>query len=179
MPSKAELRGLVRARCGQISPQERRSLDRILIERFLALPEYLNARSVLLYAGVEPEPDTRPILEDALSRGKRTALPKITGRGAMEARRIASPDGLVPGAFGIPEPGDGSEPVSPEEFDLILVPGAAFTRGGARLGRGGGYYDRYLPRTRGVKAALARPWEVLTDLPKREHDVNIDILITL
>lgn len=169
--SKAELRRLVRESTD-------RGDDQTLIPRFLALPAYRAAQTVLLYCGAGSEIDTRPILVDALRAGKTVALPKITGRGLMEARRIASLDELVPGKFDIPAPSEGCGLVPPDEIDLILVPGAAFTKAGARLGRGGGYYDRYLPQTHALKVALARSGQLFDELPTEPHDVKVDIVIT-
>ena len=175
---KADIRLLVLRREASLPPQERLRQDAALTGRFLALPEYRDALSVLLYWGTGAEPDTRPILSDALARGKRVALPAVTGPGLMEAREIRSLGELVPGKFGIPAPGEACPALSPEIFDLILVPGAAFTPEGHRLGRGGGYYDRYLPATRGVRAALARPCQLFDTLPTQEHDIPVDLVIT-
>lgn len=176
--SKSDLRRLVRAREAGLAPEERRESDERLVSRLLASPEYRSAGTVLLYCGVGGEPDTRPILEDALRAGKRAALPRITAPGAMEARQVRSPGELVPGAFNIPEPGEGCPLLPPEAFDLVLVPGAAFTRNGARLGRGGGYYDRYLPRVRGKTAALVRRIQLFDTLPTQAHDVPVALVIT-
>lgn len=176
--SKSEIRGLVRRREKTLTPAAREISDKILINRFLSLPEYLSSRCVFLYLGVGAELDTAPIIEDALRRGKRAALPKITAPGVMEAREIRSLSELVPGAFHIPEPRETCPVVPPGEFDLILVPGAAFAKNGARLGRGGGYYDRYLPQTRGKKVALAREIQLFDALPTENHDIPIDLLIT-
>lgn len=176
--SKAELRRLVREAERGLSPAEKAESDRVLAVRFLASEAYRRAGVLFLYAGVGQEPDTRPLLDAALRAGKTVALPKIVAPGVMEARRITAPDGLVPDRYGIPAPAEESETIPPEAFDLILVPGAAFTPGGVRLGRGGGYYDRYLPRTRGVKLALARHGFVFPALPAEAHDIQVDILIT-
>ena len=176
--SKADLRRLVREAERNLSPAEKAESDRILAARFLASEPYRRANVLFLYAGVDPEPDTRPVIAAALRSGKTVALPKITGPGLMDARRITALEGLVPDKFNIPAPSEESETVPPDAFDLILVPGAAFTPGGVRLGRGGGYYDRYLPRTRGVKLALARRQFVFPALPAEAHDIRVDILIT-
>ena len=170
--SKAEIRRLVQSAAG-------REDDGALIRRFLSLPEYRRAKTVLLYRGVGGEIDTAPILQDALSAGKLVALPRITGPDLMEARRVASAEELVPGKYGIPAPPAESELIPPEALDLILVPGAAFTPEGDRLGRGGGYYDRYLPRTAGFKVALARRGQLFPALPTQAHDQRVDLVVTV
>ena len=175
--TKAELRGLVRQRERALTARQLEESGRALVEKLLALPELSRAEKVFLYLGVGAEPDTRPVIESALASGEAVALPRITGAGLMEARRITSLSRLVPGPYGIPEPAASCPLMEPEEFDLILVPGVAFTPEGKRLGRGGGYYDRYLPKTRGVKVAVTRSVSLFPDLPTDDHDVNVDIVI--
>ncbi len=136
------------------------------------------ARCVMLYWPQGAEVDVRPIFLRALKLGKLAALPRITGPGTMEAR-ASDPGELVPGFMGIPEPPESAQSVPPEKPDLIIVPGAAFTRDGRRLGRGGGYYDRFLPLTRGLKLALVRPEALFDDLPTEVHDVRVDEVITI
>ncbi len=157
---------------------EKRRGDGVLIRRLLTLPAFEQARTVFLYLGVGAEPDTRPALRAALARGKTVALPRVTGPGLMEAGRVRALSELRPDRYGIPAPPPESGTVPPECFDLILVPGAAFTRDGGRLGRGGGYYDRYLPQTRGVKAALVRAFQLFPALPIQPHDIPVDLLLT-
>lgn len=176
--SKSDLRRRVRALEDALTAEELRESGARLVSRLMACPEYRRARCVFLYLGVGPEPDTRPLISDALKGGKRVALPKITAPGVMEAREIASLKELVPDRFAIPAPPVGSAVLPPESFDLILVPGSAFSPDGGRLGRGGGYYDRYLPETRGVRVALARDIQLFERVPMEPHDVPVDILIT-
>jgi 5-formyltetrahydrofolate cyclo-ligase len=66
--------------------------------------------------------------------------------------------------------------VAPEEIDLILIPGLAFTRKGERLGRGGGYYDRFLARVglRAVKLGICFKEQLLEELPIESHDARVD-----
>lgn len=175
--SKSELRRLIRDRESALPAGGLRREDGALIEKLLSSPEFAAARRVLLYFGVGTEIDTAPVIAAALSLGKDVALPRVTGPGLMEARRVTEPSKLVPGAFGIPEPGEDCELMPPDSFDLILVPGAAFSPDGRRLGRGGGFYDRYLPKTAGVKAALVRGIQLTEDVPTAEHDIKMDIII--
>lgn len=176
--SKADLRRLVREREAELSPGDRLLEDARLAERVLELPQFIAAGCVFLYRGVGAEPDTRPIIHAALEAGKTVALPRVRGRGIMDAGRAPSLDGLVPGPFGIPQPREEWGTIPPEEIDFILVPGAAFTPEGARLGRGGGYYDRFLVKTWGFRAAAARRIQLFDEIPTGAWDIRMHLVIT-
>ena len=89
------------------------------------------------------------------------------------------PDALVFGAFGILEP-QGERPCPAGESDLVVCPGVAFTADGRRLGRGRGYYDRYLgdPAFRGFRVGVCYAHQLVDDLPVEPHDVRMDRVIT-
>lgn len=181
MSAADEEKRAARKRAREAVSRERayiRACDGELTRRFLALPEYASARTVFLYFGTSDEPDTSQILEDALRSGKRVALPRTLRGGVMEARAVRDPAELVPGVFGIPEPAENAALLSPEEFDLVLVPALAYDREGYRLGHGGGYYDRYLARTGAVPVGLA--WEKLLweRVPRDARDLPVSVLIT-
>jgi 5-formyltetrahydrofolate cyclo-ligase len=100
---------------------------------------------VLLFLSIKGEIDTGPLLDLAFRGGKKVFVPRVEGEN-LRFCRIASPAGpWVPGAFGIREP-PAAETEAPVPPALILVPGLAFDREGRRLGRGGGFYDRFLAR---------------------------------
>ena len=88
-------------------------------------------------------------------------------------------DGLVEGRFGIREPGSGS-PRPFEDIDLIVVPALAYDRTGGRLGRGGGFYDRFLARDdmRAVRCGLGFDEQVTEQLPTHAHDLPVAIVVT-
>ena len=115
-------------------------------------------------------------------RGKAgTDVPAAVGeRGRMEAYAITSTDDLEPGAYGILEPKAYCQRVLPEEIDLCVVPCLCVGSGGTRLGYGGGYYDRYLPRLRpdAVCAALCRERLQGEEPPKEPHDRPVDLAVT-
>ena len=114
----------------------------------------------------------------ALLQGRCVGVPLCRGGGIMEAHEIPSWETLVPGAFQIPEPGCGTPVLPPEAFDLAIVPAVAFDREGYRLGRGGGYYDRYLEQTNCVKAGLCFESFLLPSVPHEAHDVRMDRIFT-
>lgn len=96
----------------------------------------------------------------------------------MHGHRVDAPDRLVKGAYGILEPGAGCPRVEPEEIDLIFVPGTAFDVRGHRIGQGGGYYDRYLNRTRAVRVGVCHDFALLSAVPSEAHDARMDIVVT-
>ncbi len=81
--------------------------------------------------------------------------------------------------MGIPAPRAHTERIRPEDIDLLIVPGVAFTRSGDRIGYGGGYYDRFIPLcTKADVMALAFEEQILPELPVEKHDLRIAHLIT-
>ena len=95
----------------------------------------------------------------------------------MTARRVASLRALLRSAYGIEEPGADAPLCAPEAIDLAIVPGIAFDAGGVRVGQGGGYYDRFLPRFRGVAAGVGYTFQVFEALPALAHDAAVDYVI--
>lgn len=175
---KRVLRQQAAARTSALEPGYLGMAGRSVAQRLAALPEYCRAGTVLAFAGTKREIDTGPLLAMILSDGKRLALPRCTGPGAMEARLTEDPALLRPGAYGILEPAADWPPVSPAEIDLILVPCAACDRAGRRLGRGGGYYDRYLARYEGSAILVCPQALVLDRVPQGPLDQPVPLLVT-
>lgn len=149
-----------------------------LLAAFLALPEVEKARTLLLFAGVGREPDTAPVIDALLARGKTVALPKCLPGRRMEARQIRSRAELTPGAYGIPEPGEACPAVPRDELDVILVPNLCCDREGYRLGHGGGYYDRYLAGFRGFTVALCPEAWLQEKVPRDVFDLPVGRVLT-
>lgn len=108
--------------------------------------DYLLAGTIFIYVGQEKEVNTTLIIKDALAKGKKVVVPKTLSLGHMEACEIDSMEDLFPGTHGILEPKDLAYRVEPSTIDVAFVPCVAFTKEGFRLGYGGGFYDRFLPR---------------------------------
>ena len=140
------------------------------------LPEFRAARTVAVFAALPHEPATDEVLARWAST-RRVVLPRVEG----DAMRFYAcrPDALVFGAFGILEP-QGERPCPAGEIDLVVCPGVAFTADGRRLGRGRGYYDRYLgdPAFRGFRVGVCYAHQLVDDLPVEPHDVRMDRVIT-
>lgn len=180
LAEKKALRREMLARRRALSAEERTRASEMICTRVRALTMLQEARTIMLYASTGEEIDLCPLMEELLAEGRHIALPEITGRGVMEARELPAMDALTDGIFGIrtPDPARGGI-IPPEEIDLVIVPGAAFDEYGGRLGLGGGYYDRFLPRAqRAVRLVLAFDFQIVPDVPMGVQDARIDAVLT-
>lgn len=162
-----------------ISPRDITRYSERIAMTALTLPAIREARRVMAYASMPDEVATDGIIRVLFDAGKEVALPFITGRRTMEAALLSSPEDMEPGDYGIMTAKNAREKiVAPGTLDLILVPGVAFCLDGRRLGMGGGYYDAFLPRTDAIRVALAFSCQLGEKLPKDEHDMGVDIIVT-
>jgi 5-formyltetrahydrofolate cyclo-ligase len=146
----------------------------------MGLPEMRAARAVMLFVSMEDEADTRPLIRRCLAAGKAVYAPACepAARGLTPLRLHALED-LRPGFYGILAPPPG-ETCRPADLDLVLTPARAYDRGGNRLGRGAGYYDRFLaqPGMRALRVGVAFACQVLDAVPHEAHDLPVRILVT-
>lgn len=139
---------------------------------------FRNAKSIMAYVSCASEVETGAFIKATLESGKRLFLPRCYGSGVMDSVQIHCIDTLVPGRYSIPEPDDSLQAICKQEIDLILVPGLLFDTDGARMGQGGGYYDRFLADYRGMTCGLAFSMQVVEKLAVKPHDVRVHALAT-
>lgn len=175
---KARLRRQALDWLATLSSQARIAGDEALFRRFLALPQIESVRTVLLYHGMDTEPDTVRLLPPLWDIGKQVCLPRCLPGNQMEARLVQRDSTLVRHPYGMLEPGPDCPLIPPDQIDLVLVPGLAFDRSGGRLGRGGGYYDRWLAGFSGITAALCRDGLLMEAIPRLPHDLGVDLVVT-
>ncbi len=144
--SKQELRQLILDLIKGQKEEVRLFKSRIIFEKVIALPVFKNARTILCYASFRGEVDTLALMQRAMELKKRVALPLMRKEEQqIVPMLIKSLTELKPGAYGIQEPPDVPQNrLGADELDLVVVPGVAFDRQNNRLGRGAGYYDRFL-----------------------------------
>jgi 5-formyltetrahydrofolate cyclo-ligase len=159
-------------------------LSRIILDRFVALPEYAAARVVMYYVDVRSEVRTRHYLPEALKHDKTIVVPYCVD-GELELFHLTSMDELAIGMYKIlePKPELRSLPekrFKAEQLDLVMVPGVAFDRTGARMGHGFGYYDKLLQHARpdAPLVALAFECQLFPEIPTQAHDIFMDRIIT-
>ncbi len=176
---KKQLRGEVRRQLTAMDPQELVRGDTALFERFLALPQVREAKTIFAFWGIAgKEPDTKRLIARLVEEGKVIGLPRMLPEHQMEVRRYDPNKPLVQVGFGISEPGVDCPLLSKEEIDLILVPAVCYDRQGYRLGFGGGYYDRWLEHFTGFRVGLCRKAVLQDKVPTEPHDSRVDRLIT-
>lgn len=151
---------------------------REICRRIVEHPWYRQAQTVMAYCAKAPEPDITAVLEDILSSGKTLLLPQCESERTMTARRIGALSELRRGVYGIYEPEAETETVEQGRIDLILVPGLAFDKSGVRLGRGKGYYDRFLAEYSGKTLGVCFHAALLDRIEKEPHDRPVDGVVT-
>jgi 5-formyltetrahydrofolate cyclo-ligase len=178
--AKKEQRAAYQAQLKQIPLAEVHRRSAVISSLALALPALQNKQVIAAYSSFGHEVVTQPLLASLLTAGFVLALPVVDqANRKMEFRRVDSLESLTPGVYGILEPRNG-QLCFPEEIDLFFIPGLAFDRQGNRLGRGGGYYDRYLATIRpdAVKIGLAFQQQIADVLPVDPHDIKVNAVIT-
>ena len=178
---KGHLRREMKAKLAAMSPAEASAKSAKACLALVALPEFRGAEVVMLYLPTPQEVDTAQVALHAWQADKTVLAPKVNwSQKHMLAVEIRSlDDGLATSRLTVREPAEGAA-CPPEEIDFIIVPALAYDRRGGRLGRGGGFYDRFLaqPGLRAVRCGLGFDEQVVEELPAEAHDRPVDILVT-
>jgi 5-formyltetrahydrofolate cyclo-ligase len=163
----------MRKRLRQLSQNERQARSLRICEKLL--PFFSGKNSLALFAPLPTEPDLDLLWDLGLAKHPLVSYPRCQGD-TLSFRPIASLSELVPGRFGVREPAPGP---CLQQFDLIVVPGLAFTAEGSRLGRGAGFYDKFLcevPKTT-LKVGVCFAFQRVSQIPHEPHDVKMDAVV--
>ena len=175
---KKELRRQLIVKQQKLDQNYREEASRRILELLKKQKDYLLAGSIFIYVGKGTEVDTKLIIKDALAKGKRVLVPKTVYLGHMEACEIDSMEDLIPGTHVILEPKDLTYRMEPEKIDVAFVPCVAFTKDGYRLGYGGGFYDRFLPRGRFKRILVTYSKMEENTLPHDVYDEKVHGILT-
>ena len=174
---KTNLRKEIKSLLKNMPPEQKAKLDHQVFEGVTSLEEFKEAKSVYGYMALPWETGTMEILEYLFENKTPVALPKVLGTD-MDFFRVRSLKDLQEGAFHILEPSEACEKVCWPDA-CMLIPGLAFSLDGKRLGKGGGYYDKFLGREPNhEKIALAYEFQVLDKIPAEEHDQTVNFIVT-
>ena len=160
------------------------------VEKFMALPEYEKAHTIMWYIDCRSETRTKPQLLAEVEKGeKKVIVPYCTedenGENKLGLWHMESLEEMVVGKWNILEPpkelwGNPEKEVTPEELDMIMVPGVGFDRDGGRMGNGQGYYDRTMEKVRPdcFLIALCYESQLFDNILVAPHDVYMDKVVT-
>ncbi len=164
-------------------PNVRAEKSLIVQDKLFSSEVFRESRTVMIYVSLPDEVETTGLIEKALKLGKRVVVPFVGDKDDnMLVSEITSMENLEKGPFGVFQPGRGQVRTVPlEEIDLVIVPALAFDRKKMRLGRGKGYFDRFLSQkdlSRAKTIGLAFNFQVIGSLPHDDHDIPVDEILT-
>lgn len=178
MKDKKELRKEIRLRKKQYTESELKKLSLPIMRKLLELSCIKNARTIMLYCSLPDEVYSLETIRQLKEEGKRIVLPVVTSDTEMELHTYNGDADLHIGRFNILEP-CGEKFIDYADIDLIIVPGMAFDDSNNRLGRGKGYYDRFLEKLKDkYKIGICFPFQRVHHLPTSEHDIRMDMVIS-
>ena len=179
--NKPALRRLLKEKLASISDDQRHHKSLAACGFVASSPEFAAARIVMLYLSTPNEVDTSPLALKCWQAGKTVVVPKVSWDQRrmlpVEISSLADPTTLT--GPGIREPICG-KPVPTDFIDLVVVPGLGFSVNGYRIGRGMGFYDRFLAQSEfiGVSCGLAFDEQIVEALPVLDHDIPLGMLVT-
>jgi 5-formyltetrahydrofolate cyclo-ligase len=167
------MRARMRQKIAAVKPLARAMEEELVNAAIMGTPEWRAADTVLLYKHKGAEFSVNSLANAAFRDGKRVCFPRVDGDN-LTIRSIDSWAGLSPGSFGIDEPDPWAPKIDPENVGATVVPGLAWTKGGARVGQGGGFYDRLLPLLTERSFGVGFNVQFVDSLPTESHDVPVD-----
>jgi 5-formyltetrahydrofolate cyclo-ligase len=180
--SKPDIRRHLRQVMAGLNEAQRHSKSALACGLVAATRQFQSAQTIMLFLSTPLEVDTAALALRAWQHGKTVVVPKVS----WDAKRMVpieitslSSDQLQTISYGIREPIAGS-PVPLSDIDLVVVPGLGFTENGHRIGRGMGFYDRFLAQNDflGVSCGLAFEEQIVPAIPMLDHDVPLSMVAT-
>lgn len=179
---KKTMRTNIGARMASLDGADRHDASVRACGRIMSMDEFRHASAVMLYMPLTSELDVTPLAIRCFQLAKTVCVPRVdTERIDMRPVEVSTFDNaaMALDQLGVRTPRD-APPVMPELLDLVIVPGIAFDLAGHRLGRGKGYYDRFLRRLRRAVTTVGIAFEtqIVDDVPVEAHDTCVDLIVT-
>lgn len=182
---KKELRRYIRTLKEEHSAEEKEVLSQDICSAIMTHPKIKEASTILAYWSLPDEVNTHNLVEELWRQGKRVLLPKVISDTEMTIHEFLGLDSMAEGAYGIMEPTtpaiDFHNEASLAEVGgttvAALIPGMAFSYDGYRLGRGKGYYDRFLSHTYIYKIGVCYPFQLFDTIPHDQYDIRMDEMV--
>lgn len=172
---KNKLRNTIRSVIRSKSKDNLIVQSRAIISRLQSHPLFLSAKTILLFHSLPDEVDTHELIKN-IQNDKIILLPSVVGD-ELVLHRYQSSDLTHVGDFGIIE-SDGITFEAYQDIDLAIIPGVAFDSKGHRLGRGRGYYDRFLPNLKCYTIGVCFSFQLVDAVPTEDFDKSVDEVLT-
>jgi 5-formyltetrahydrofolate cyclo-ligase len=174
---KEDIRNVIRTKLTEVRQGNKESSDRRISEKLFSIPQIQNAHGICVYVAKDKEVETSGIFK-ALWKTRNTVVlaPRIKGA-VLEMCQVHSIDDFTQGTYDLKEPSQYIPPYG-GDIDVVIVPGLAFDVHGVRLGRGKGYYDRFLATTHAYVIGLAYDFQILPTIPNDIRDIKMNLIIT-
>ena len=171
--AKNKMRELLVQKRRMLPPEDRAAFSEQILQQLEQMQCFREATTVLLYYPIQNEVDVLPLVKRY--KKEKTLLFPVSHRRGMTVHPYAGNEYMHRGKFGIPEP---TTPVYEGEIDLVVVPAVAFDSYGRRLGRGGGYYDRFIKKlTHAVLVGVGYDFQLVEEVPAARHDQHVHRII--
>lgn len=173
--TKSEIRSKILLRLKIQKEEDRKRKSKIIKNKLLKHKVFQKAKIVMFYISFDGEVETKEMIKEARKLGKIVAVPVCKRNRIIKPCLLREKARLLRGPYGIGEPAI-KEFITLENLDLVVVPGVAFDKKGNRLGRGKGYYDKFLTTLAKCSASLglAFDFQVLPNLPTTKTDVSVE-----
>ena len=169
--TKSEIRQFIKSLKASI-PNSQKEIDAFLVASVIEKCQWFkNAEHILTYHSLPDEIST--ITHFKWANSKHIYLPRV----AENNLEILPYGNTAIGSFRIQEP-IGIDIINPQKIELAIIPGVAFDKSGARMGRGKGYYDRLLSTTNALKIGICYDCQLIDSIPQESHDIKMDAIIT-
>jgi 5-formyltetrahydrofolate cyclo-ligase len=179
--NKSAFRRQLREKLAAMSDGLRHQKSILACSLIASSPEFAAARVVMLYLSTPTEVDTSPLALKAWQAGKTVVVPKVSWnqRRMLPVEINSLNDHMTTSGPGVREPAEG-KPVPVDFIDMVVVPGLGFSEKGYRIGRGMGFYDRFLAQQEfiGISCGLAFDEQIVPELPVLDHDIPLSMLVT-
>ena len=175
MLTKQEIRSKILIKLKKQKEEDRSIKSCLIKEKLFKQPVFRKAKRVMFYIAMKGEVETKEMIEAAKRLGKIIAVPVcVKNRASLRPALLDSHAHLKKGPYGVSEPVT-SRFIALKDLDLVITPGVAFDKKGNRLGRGKGYYDRFLSRIPKdtPSIGLAYSLQILSAVPITSRDVSV------
>lgn len=178
MDNKKELRKNIRQTKRLFTNRQLVNMSLSIINKVINHHKVAEAQTVMMYYSLPDEVHTHQAINTLVAMGKTVVLPVVIDNENMELRHYEGEKDLQMGAYNIMEP-TGKLFTRCQDIDVAIIPGMGFDAKGNRLGRGKGYYDRFLNGTnnKAYKIGVCFPFQLLASIPTNKHDHAVDEVI--